>query len=508
MIKQMPRSSGVLVGRTFGQLQTIVVPEIKKAWEKLGYYEGVHYVVGRKPPKGLRFENPLTKPLKQEYYIHWYNGSGIHLVSQDREGSGRGFNIDWVMADEGLTLIEDRFRKEVLAANRGNEDQGWKTKLLHSITISSSKPTGSSGNWLLDMGNYYLEDGNDYELLNKQIADLLIEYIIGLADERPAKELLQLYARIVELRSRVKYYTCKSGPLKGVFYNEATSIDNVEHTGLNYLVRQYRDLDRLEFLVEIINLTLKEVPNGFYHALSEKLHCYYDTYNYSYLDQVGWDQEKALEKDCRQDGDLNPNQPLDIACDYGYYLNCMVVGQEHNTSHKEFYKFLNSFWKKPPEMIGDVVEQFCQYYRFHQDKRVRYFYDQTAMDKAGKKFSYKEQVMQVLAKHNWTVEEVYLGAVPGHNARYELWGRALRGDDRLPMPIFSMPRCKYLVLSMQLAGVVQGKHGFEKDKRPEKNELLPQEETPHQSDAADILYYGRFIDRLVGGGVFVDTVMK
>lgn len=45
---------------------------------------------------------------------------------------------------------------------------------------------------------------------------------------------------------------------------------------------------------------------------------------------------------------------------------------------------------------------------------------------------------------------------------------------------------------MQLAGVRQGKNGFEKDKRSEANRLIPQEDATHLSDAMDTLYIGKF----------------
>lgn len=506
MIKEMPRSNGLLVGRTYGQLQMIVVPEVIHAWERLGYRNGIHYVVGRRPPKNLKFDSPFRDHSQCEYTIWWFNGAVIDLVSQDREGAARGYNVDYVIADEGLTLLPDRFRKEVLATNRGNKEKGWTSNRHHSVIISSSKPMGTDGAWLLEMGQYYEKEGYDFDLYNKQIADLQIQLILAFQENQSVAEKANIAQKIVSLKRKVKYYKHDVGKDTELFYNEANAFDNLAFVGFDYIMRQYRDMTELEFRVEMLNQTLKEIEDGFYFSLSEQKHCYYDTYNYSYLDDIGWDQERLQVKDCRADGDLDPNAPLDIAGDYGYYLNCLVVGQEMRTAKGWYYKFLNSFWEKPPKTVEDVAEGFCQYYRFHSNKRINYFYDHTSIDKA-KGFSYREQVVKVFQKHGWSVSEVYLGQQPGHDSRYHLWARALQGDDRLPLPIFSMPRCKYLVLAMQLAGVAQGKNGFEKDKRPEKNHDIPQEETTHQTDAADTLFYGKFIGELKDKGEFVDNLM-
>lgn len=508
LIHEMPGGVGLLVGRTFGQLQTIVVPEIIYAWRQLRYYEGIHYVIGQKPPKSVRFKDPLRPPVKREHFIHWYNGAGIHLISQDREGAGRGYNASWVMADEGLTLNEERFRKEVLAANRGDESQGWKSKLVHSVTIASSMPAGSEGEWLLRYGDYYLEQGMNYASIQKRIANMQLSFVRLLIDGAPREEALELWNKIVLEKKKIKWYkNTQRGALNNVFYNEANAFDNIGHLGINYLIRQYRDLTELEFMVEILNLKVKDVEDGFYPAFSENRHCYYDTYNYSYLDTIGWDQSKVKEKDCRQDGDIDPARPIDIACDYGYHLNCMVVGQELRTKKGWFYLFLNSIWRKPPHDISDVAKEFCRYYRHHVCKIVNFYYDHTSIDKAGKQFSYSEQVIRVLEASGWSVNSIYIGQQPGHDARYHLMNQAFRADDRIPVPLFSMPNCKYLVLSIRLSGVVQGKNGFEKDKRPEKNQSIAQEETTHQTDAMDTLYYAKYIAMLRRDSQFVDNII-
>jgi hypothetical protein len=50
--------------------------------------------------------------------------------------------------------------------------------------------------------------------------------------------------------------------------------------------------------------------------------------------------------------------------------------------------------------------------------------------------------------------------------------------------------CEYLILSMEQAGIIYGRNGFEKDKSKERDPEFPQEEATHISDAADTLFIG------------------
>lgn len=68
------------------------------AWKRWGYFEGIHYVVGRKPPKSFR--QPIIDPKDYEHVISFYNGSVAVIISQDRPGSSNSLTLSWLLVDE------------------------------------------------------------------------------------------------------------------------------------------------------------------------------------------------------------------------------------------------------------------------------------------------------------------------------------------------------------------------------------------------------------------------
>lgn len=57
---RMPGSTAGIVVPTFKHGLTNTLPGLLAAWKRWGYINGVHYVVGRKPPKS--FSKPITEP--------------------------------------------------------------------------------------------------------------------------------------------------------------------------------------------------------------------------------------------------------------------------------------------------------------------------------------------------------------------------------------------------------------------------------------------------------------
>ena len=56
-MQRMPGSTGGIVVPTFKHGLTNTIPGLLAAWKRWGFLQGVHYVVGRKPPKN--FKRPI-----------------------------------------------------------------------------------------------------------------------------------------------------------------------------------------------------------------------------------------------------------------------------------------------------------------------------------------------------------------------------------------------------------------------------------------------------------------
>ncbi|MFN7610039.1 MAG: hypothetical protein ACK5QX_03750, partial [bacterium] len=79
----MPRSLGLFTSPTYSMIYTKTLIPMKAAWEQhLNYIEGIHYVVGKAPPK--HFDKPYHKPHRYENVVSFWNGRAIVFGSFDR----------------------------------------------------------------------------------------------------------------------------------------------------------------------------------------------------------------------------------------------------------------------------------------------------------------------------------------------------------------------------------------------------------------------------------------
>ncbi len=171
IVETLPGSCNMIVTRTYKTLLEDTLSPTCEALERLGKYQDVHYVIGKTPPKGWPVSSRAPKKDFENYWS-WRNGAGWKFHSQDVAGSKRGSNVDSLEIDEALNIDRAKFEIGASAANRGNLKQGIGNYLHHGINITSSMPTTAAGQWLLDYGNYYEEDGNNYWLLWNKITRL------------------------------------------------------------------------------------------------------------------------------------------------------------------------------------------------------------------------------------------------------------------------------------------------------------------------------------------------
>ena len=478
-MQRMPGSTGGIVVPTFKHGLTNTLPGLFAAWKRWGFINGIHYVVGRRPPKS--FAKPIIEPSDYEHVISFYNGSCAIIISQDRPGSSNSLTLSWILVDEAKFVDYERLKDETLPANGGIKSHFGHHSCNHSMMILSDMPQTQKGSWFL-----HYEDKMDKEL---------IATIEGTVYEiwRTKERIRALNAKGVAVPSYLKSYLRRLDTnlnkmrSVAVYYKEYSSIENLQLLGENYIKQMKRDLTPKTFQTSILCQRIGIAKDGFYSSMKESHK--YNASDFAYLDSLGYDFNPSL-LDCRADADVNPHAPIRIGMDYNANINWIVAGQPNGRR----LNIIKSFYVKFERKIPALIEEFCRYYANHQNKTVVYYYDTTAL---GANYAVNEQdfhwvVCHEFERHGWQVEDVYLGNPMRHDEKYLLINQGFAGKQRL-MPFFNRQNNDDLILAVQSAGVTRGRNGFRKDKGGEKLAETEEDLLQHRTDgtdAFDTLYIG------------------
>lgn len=429
MIKlyKLPRSRGLLIGATYTQILTNILLPMKSAWIWFGYKEGEDYVIGKRPPQW--FAEPYQKPDRYENVITWWNGTTIILASMDRPQLIRGGNYDWSLADEGLLIKQEEYQQIIVPTIRGSHILFHGREGHLSQEIYSSMPYGTMGTWLLD--------------------------------------------KKIEAQN----------PDNDTFYIEGTSWHNRKVLTDKVLKMWKRTMNRIIYMIEVMNKRIRQYGNVFYPALKEK-HWYKDTYNYDFIDTLGTDPER-LKRDCRWDNDFDPGKEIIISHDFGAF-NCITIAQEHDEDPmfgmKQTTRVINFMHTEHPRIMQDLAREFCEYYQYTKIKRVRQFGDKSGnKSEANSRLTYFEEFSKILEDEGWLVLPEQKGDV-GHLARHQFIIEMHREEEtRLPAIRYNANNCKDLRIALESAGMIDDK----KDKRSERNKNIKQQHATHGTDAHD-----------------------
>jgi len=152
-VESMPRSTGLFIGPSYKLILTRILPSLIHGLEMFGLYENLHYFIGRQPPRAWRssWGQAYERPRDVTRYITFWNGAGIHLVSQDVPGDGRGLNSDWIVADEMLLMSPDKLEENTDPTLRGtNTREFLNAPGFGSKTYMTSMPLSQEGMFVLD----------------------------------------------------------------------------------------------------------------------------------------------------------------------------------------------------------------------------------------------------------------------------------------------------------------------------------------------------------------------
>lgn len=489
----MPRSTGANVAESYMQLLDRTMPPIKARWQEMGLQDGVDFWFRKSPPKNIGLRMPYVMPETPEHCVFMrvnrYDISLMQMVSQDRPGSSNGMSNVWMMGDETRFLDYTQLKREFKPTLRGNRRYFGDCHLYRSEMYTTDMPTEPGAKWIHDYEEYIDPAANEYILAcEKALFD--IRLAAGKRGRYTQNEIRQIEAINRELTLVRKDL---------IFYSEASSLDNIDVLGEEYIRDLKRDLTDFEFETSVANIRPDKGENAFYPDLADRH--FYNALDYSFVDgRPESEYGKGKLNDCRRDLDLNRSMPLEVALDVGGKINTLACGQEMAMT----ISIINAMDVLHPGKIADLARQFDKYYKHYYKKEVIAYYDHTHVPR--NPVSDKnpiDEFVDTLVDLGWNVTKYPVGVTPSYYNRYKLWTALLTGqrvsESEFYQVRFNKENCKTLRKAMNFTHfTLKGKTGFEKNKKLEKDTKADQRDAPHYSDAADLLVYGMIKRRREG----------
>jgi hypothetical protein len=495
----MPRATWLYIAPSYKQLYQVILPNFLKAMSMLGYVNGIHYYIGKRPIRKAGFIFPVNEITDFANIMIFPNGFTIRFVSLSKQAtSQRGGDVDGYIVDEGLDIEKEFLDNEISPSNRGNNTIYKDCPFHHGAYYFSSMPLGSEGNWLVSPSGIYDDDGYDFRTIMNELIEMQLLFI----DCRVNKDLLILRDEIRNLRDKVKFHKArkdydKLGVEAGHLHIEGNGFDNLEALGIGYFRRERKRItSNLQFKREVLNMYINKIEGGFYQGLDMKLHGYKKDMPFEGLEGMGVNYRKV-----KYDTDYRGDLPLLCGMDFGAHINFMAIAQRHRVNNT--IKVINNLYtlKEDGEILDDLAHKFCDYYDTIVSKVLYLYYDASGnYGQINSRNNLAEDFRNILVKKGW---KVVLCSVrfpnATHDERYWLWQKILNNlDPLLPNILFNIFNCREVINSMQLAPVID-KGSINKNKKSEADRANSLSAT-HASDALDYLIWGECQDLYNSGG--------
>ena len=175
---ELPKAKGQFSCLTVTQFQRSIFPGVKSVWREyfdLKEYnfktQQGDYVLWRKPPAD--WERPWQEPDNWDNCISFPNGWVIEVCGYKMNADiHRGRNDDFAFMDEALLFKRDwlKILEGRIRANKGKYDSA-----MHwLISIFSSPPYGSGGEWMFDIDELMKEEPQRYLFTQVTTRDNLV----------------------------------------------------------------------------------------------------------------------------------------------------------------------------------------------------------------------------------------------------------------------------------------------------------------------------------------------
>jgi len=358
-----------------------------------------------------------------------------------------------------------------------------------------------------------------YKLIEQSDAEWLYDYKYLITHE----EQFEMMA----IRGSKKYQKHIDALRRNCFYFvRASSLDNIDILGEDYIRRMKRDLPPLVFLVSVLNLKPGRTGEGFYYNFDPEIHCYTDDDCPAIDKSITIKQGKQMiggtaypteyespdfdylagVDDCTLDGDCHDDEPLQIAFDAGKIVSWIVTGQMYPRDGHETLNVISSMFVKDGEMLQHLIRKWDHYYAPHKRKNneVIFYYDHTFLFKPHGVYinDIKDTIIEELRKYGWSVVPVPIGQTWAHHERYKDENEGLAGLS-YPQVRFNAQNNEALCIAIENCGtkLAYGRENSRvtKDKAGEKLATdaerktagaTPEELRTDGTDAFDTLYIG------------------
>lgn len=354
----------------------------------------------------------------------------------------------------------------------------------------------------------------NYHLVEQDDAELIYDYEYLITPDEDFE--MQMF-----LRSK-KFSEGYLRELRRVAFmvRRASTLDNVDILGEDYIRQMKRDLPAYTFMVSIMNVKMQKSNDGFYSNLDiDHVHGYIPE-DVDPLSQANFSTQKATgivdgkritsesyqpdfkelseRNDCRMDSDCHMSEVLYLALDYNANINTLVVGQKYERDGVMALNVIKSFYVKNERKLRELIQDFSRYYAPKRAvcRDVTYFYDATA--KQGASYATTDErfymaVINELESAGWNVTAIDMGVPERHEVKHKIINEALAGII-YPAIRINQPNNPDLIIAMQLCEVSISYRGFRKDKsqekKPETEDNLPLQQRTDFTDAFDQLYLG------------------
>lgn len=354
----------------------------------------------------------------------------------------------------------------------------------------------------------------NYKLVTAEDAELIYDYEYLITPDEDFE--MQMFLRSKKFQDDYLRELRRSA----FVVRRASTLENVDVLGEEYIRQMKRDLPPYTFMVSILNVKIKKSNDGFYSNLDiDHVHGYIPD-EIDPLSQANFRTEKATgiiggkkitaesyqpdlkelseRNDCRMDSDCINDLSLYLAFDYNANINTLVVGQVYQRDGVEAVNVIKSFYVKNERKLRELVDDFSHYYAPKRavNRDVVYYYDATAKQGASYALTderFYQAVIKELERNGWKVTAIDMGVPEKHEVKHRIINNGLAGIE-YPAIRINQPNNPDLIIALQLCEVSIGYQGFRKDKsqekKPETEDNLPLQQRTDFTDAFDSLYLG------------------